>query len=90
MGAMQQISVDEADIVLSELLDRAARGEEITTSRAGRPIARLVPAPTLRDPEAAEALVESFRELREELVRSGVKPFTIDEIVASIHEGHKY
>lgn len=90
MGAVQQVSVDEADIGLSELLDRPERGEEIIIARAGRPVARLVPAPPAPDPEAGEALVQSFRELREELVRSGVKPFTIEEIISSIHEDHKY
>lgn len=36
------INVYEAKTHLSQLLDRAAAGEEIVIARAGRPIARLV------------------------------------------------
>ena len=37
------VNVYEAKTHLSQLLDRVARGEEITLARAGRPVARLVP-----------------------------------------------
>jgi prevent-host-death family protein len=37
------IDVVEAKAHLSALIDRAAAGEEIILSRAGRPLARLVP-----------------------------------------------
>ena len=40
MGA--SVNVYEAKTHLSQLLDRAAAGEEIVIARAGRPIARLV------------------------------------------------
>jgi prevent-host-death family protein len=33
----------EAKTSLSKLVDRAAKGEEITLSKAGKPLARLVP-----------------------------------------------
>jgi prevent-host-death family protein len=36
------VNVYEAKTHLSQLLDRAAAGEEIVIARAGRPIARLV------------------------------------------------
>lgn len=39
---MDPINVYEAKTRLSELLDRAAAGEEIVIARHGRPIARLV------------------------------------------------
>lgn len=38
------ISAAEAKAKLSSLLDRAARGEEITITRHGKKVARLVPA----------------------------------------------
>jgi prevent-host-death family protein len=41
---MTQVNVHEAKTHLSRLLRRVAMGEEITISRAGKPIARLVPA----------------------------------------------
>ena len=37
------INVYEAKTRLSELLERAGRGEEFVLARAGRPVARLVP-----------------------------------------------
>jgi prevent-host-death family protein len=36
-------NLDEAKTSLSHLVDRAARGEEIILSRAGKPLAKLVP-----------------------------------------------
>jgi prevent-host-death family protein len=36
------VNVNEAKTHLSQLLDRAAAGEEIVIARAGRPVARLV------------------------------------------------
>jgi prevent-host-death family protein len=38
----ESVNVYEAKTHLSQLLDRAAAGEEIVIARAGRPIARLV------------------------------------------------
>jgi prevent-host-death family protein len=38
----ESINVYEAKTHLSQLLDRAAAGEEIVIARAGRPVARLV------------------------------------------------
>jgi prevent-host-death family protein len=50
------VNVAEAKAKLSELLDRAAAGEEIVISKSGKPYARLVPlakaAP--REPGGAE------------------------------------
>jgi prevent-host-death family protein len=41
---MAQVNVHEAKTHLSKLLRRVSAGEEIVISRAGKPIARLVPA----------------------------------------------
>jgi len=38
----ERVNVYEAKTHLSQLLDRAAGGEEIVIARAGRPVARLV------------------------------------------------
>jgi antitoxin (DNA-binding transcriptional repressor) of toxin-antitoxin stability system len=38
----EPIEIEAASIRLAELIDRAAAGEEIVISRAGRPVARLV------------------------------------------------
>lgn len=41
---MTAVNVHEAKTHLSKLLARVAQGEEIIIARAGRPVARLVPA----------------------------------------------
>jgi prevent-host-death family protein len=41
-GMSESVNVYEAKTHLSQLLDRAAAGEEIIIARAGRPVARLV------------------------------------------------
>ncbi len=38
---MKQVNIYEAKTQLSKLVDAAARGEEITIARAGKPVARL-------------------------------------------------
>jgi prevent-host-death family protein len=48
-----QINIYDAKTRLSQLVDRAANGEEIVIARAGRPVARLVawrPSPVPRKP----------------------------------------
>jgi prevent-host-death family protein len=40
-----EVGVHEAKSTLSELLRRVALGEEVTITRGGEPVARLVPAP---------------------------------------------
>lgn len=43
------VNVYEAKTHLSQLLDRAAAGEEIVIARSGRPVARLVPLDQTRE-----------------------------------------
>ena len=40
---MAEVNIHEAKTHLSQLLQRVAAGEEIVISRAGKPVARLVP-----------------------------------------------
>jgi prevent-host-death family protein len=42
-AALETVNLYEAKTNLSELVERAARGEEIVIAKAGRPLARLVP-----------------------------------------------
>lgn len=74
---------------LPDLLDRVERGEEITITRRGRPVVRLVPAPATHD-DAGQAAVDDLFQLREMLAAQGVGPFTVLDIVSAIHEGRKY
>lgn len=83
----------EAKTHLSELLERAERGEEITITRRGVPVARLGPlpaAPPRLDAGAAAELVERFRAFRAKLRQEGVRPFTAEEIVDLVKAGRKY
>lgn len=60
---MKQIGVYEAKTHFPRLLDEVARGESITITRHGRPVARLVPIGGRRRSvrEAIDA-IEAFRE----------------------------
>lgn len=48
--AMDTINLYEAKTNLSQLVERAAAGEEIIIAKAGRPLARLVPLATRTTP----------------------------------------
>jgi prevent-host-death family protein len=45
---VKSVNIHEAKTHLSRLLDEVSRGEEVTIAKAGKPIARLVPATTMR------------------------------------------
>jgi prevent-host-death family protein len=90
------IGAYEAKTKLSELLDRVERGESLTITRNGKPVARLTPAELPAAPNAklseaeANSVVEGFRHLRASLRAQGVRPFSAEEIVDLIHAGRKY
>lgn len=74
----------DAKAKFAELLDEVERGRTIRITRHGKPIARLVPEADVRKAEVAEAL----NELRAIVREFGKAP--LDEVLATIHEGHKY
>ena len=80
---MESIGASEAKTHLAQLLDRVARGESLTITRHGKPVARLVPVAGDRDRarEAAARIVERRRHL---------KLTPLAELMATIHEGHRY
>lgn len=53
----------EAKTHLPRLLDRVAKGEKITITKHGVPIAMLVPIPPNERPDV-EATIEAFRQFR--------------------------
>ncbi|MBK5959941.1 hypothetical protein CCR97_17275 [Rhodoplanes elegans] len=53
---MSTHSVVEAKNQLSDLIDRALRGEDVVITRHGRPVARLAPVEPAMKPVTAEAL----------------------------------
>jgi prevent-host-death family protein len=69
---MTDVGAFEAKTHFAQLLQRVERGEEITITRRGKAVARLVPAAARPDKEAALA---TFRRLRERARRSGLGKF---------------
>jgi prevent-host-death family protein len=57
---MAKVTIRELRNQGGEVVDRAARGEPITITRSGRPVAELRP---LRAPLSADALLEHWRRL---------------------------
>jgi prevent-host-death family protein len=74
---MMEIGVFEAKNKLSALLDRVERGEEVTITRNGKPVAKLV-ATGGRDKEKARAAAEWIRANRKANVLRGV---TIKQLI---------
>jgi prevent-host-death family protein len=58
LGPMASVTIRELRNQGGEVVDRAARGERITITRSGRPVAELRP---LRPPLSADALLERWR-----------------------------
>lgn len=59
---MPEVDAFEAKNKLDQLLDQVERGEEITITRHGKEVARLVPAKHGSNREEARAAVRSIRE----------------------------
>lgn len=74
---MDEVGVHETKTRLSELLRRVAAGEEITITRGGEPVARLVPvdAPTAREFGRDEGLFEVPDDFDSPLPQSVVAAF---------------
>lgn len=82
---MREIQASEAKTHLPQLLDDVERGETILITRHGRPIARLVPEADRRQAEINQA-VANIRAMR----RGKADKLTLNEILTSRHEGHRY
>lgn len=67
---MSQVNIHEAKTHLSQLVDRAARGEEIIIARSGKPVAKLVPFErdlTPRRPGSMRGLIHVADDFDDEL-----------------------
>lgn len=80
---MRTIGAFEAKNRLSELLQVVENGEEVTITRHGRPVARLVPVDQSDRAKVREA-IEWLKETRKERTLGGVN------IKDLINEGRKY
>jgi prevent-host-death family protein len=63
---MKEVGAFEAKNKLSALLDEVERGEEVTITRHGRPVARLVPPKGRHNREEARAAIRRIRERAEQ------------------------
>lgn len=81
------IGAFEAKTHLSALLDRVEKGEELTITRRGVPVARLVPVRPTEAP--AVPLSERLKELRLQLRAEGFKPLTVEEIIEMRDAGRR-
>ena len=80
---MEMIAANEAKTHLGRLLERVARGEHLIITRHGKPVAQLIPvsADRQRARQGAARMVERRRHL---------KRAPLAELMATIHEGHRY
>ncbi len=79
---MKSIEALEAETYLPTLLDRVARGESLTITRNGIPVALLVPVET--DRSRARQAVARISERRRH-----IKGAPLAELLESVHEGHR-
>jgi prevent-host-death family protein len=82
---MKEVGAFEAKNSLSALLDLVERGEEVTITRHGKPVARLVPPRGRPNREEARAAAERIRE-RARKLKLGI---TLEEALAWRDEGRR-
>jgi prevent-host-death family protein len=63
MEHMARVTIRELRNQGGDVVDRAARGEQITITRSGRPVAELLPLRPPRAPLSADSLLERWRRL---------------------------
>jgi prevent-host-death family protein len=82
---MEIIGAFDAKTRLSELLDRASRGESFQITKHGRPVGKIVPPDTAPDRAAIARAVETLRSFR-----GMFQGMTRDDLANMKHEGHRY
>lgn len=82
---MEIIAAFDAKTRLSELLDRAARGETFQITKHGRPVGKIVPPDNARDPKIIAEAVARLRGFR-----GTFKGLTQEDLVTCRHAGHRF
>jgi prevent-host-death family protein len=77
------VGIYEAGTHFSELLERVEAGEQITITRLGVPVARLVPTQPASSPESRKKVVAAMREIAS---RSRLNGLRIKDLIG---EGRK-
>ena len=67
------IGAYEAKTHFSRLLERVAAGDEVTITRHGSPVARLVPVRRQTTPQQSRAAIDAMRKLAKGLRLRGLK-----------------
>lgn len=89
---MNTMTISEARAALPDVLDRVAKGEEVTITRHGQPVAVVVRPDTLRSRRAEHAL-RTADEIRTALAvgrrsspkrETGISVARVDELVSGI------
>ncbi|WP_428486880.1 type II toxin-antitoxin system Phd/YefM family antitoxin [Rhodopila sp.] len=83
---MDAITLFDAKNRLSALVDQVEEGQEVTITRRGKPVARLVPIPA--QGSQGRNAVEKLRALRQGIARRG-EIFTWDQLKAYRDEGRR-
>ncbi len=81
---MDTVGAYEAKTHLAHLLDRVARGETLTITRRGHPVARLVP---VEDDAVSRSRQAAWRILER---RKHLKRASLSELLETVHEGHQF
>jgi prevent-host-death family protein len=85
---VHEVQASVAKAHFSQLLDEVERGATIVVLRHGKPVARIVPDEEQRRRKRVQAL-ENMRKMGDE-IRARNGGLTLEELLSSIHEGHKY
>ena len=85
---MDEVGLFEAKNKLSELVDRAERGEEVVITRRGKAVAKLVPVQPPRDRRTNGAPMQSKR-IRELAKQMNFGPFDWEEWKSYRDEGRR-
>ena len=83
---MREVQATEAKAHLAQLLRAVEHGETVAITRHGKTVAHLVPAQE-RDLDNQKLAVEHFRAWRRQRRRIEM---STEEILSSIHEGHRW
>lgn len=82
---METIAAFDAKTRLSELLDRAAKGETFQITKHGRPVGKLVPPDNARNPQLIAEAVGRLKGFR-----GTFNGMSREELAAMKHEGHRF
>jgi prevent-host-death family protein len=85
VGAMESIAAFDAKTRLSELLERAAKGETFEITKHGRPVGKLGPPDSARDPKVVAEAVKRLK-----TYRGALKRMSREELLTLTHDGHRF